>query len=125
MSPYIDGESQSPTDGKEEDIRQDEAELNHTYIMLVDMHPFDPEGCASDEEIEKRIKANPIPPIGSPYTSHLSASAVDLIKKLMEPDPNKRLTAAAMLEHPWVMGETVNKWKMVGSDAKVAKFKEM
>lgn len=95
------------------------------YIMLVGIHPFDPEGCATDEEIEKRIKANPKPPIGAPYTSHLSASAIDLIKKLMEPNPNKRLSAAAMLEHPWVKGVTANTWKMVGSDAKLAKFKEM
>ena len=95
------------------------------YIMLVGIHPFDPEGCASDEEIEERIKANPRPPIGAPYTSHLSPSAIDLIKKLMEPDPNKRLSAADMLEHSWVKGETANTWKMEGSDSKLAKFKEL
>ena len=94
------------------------------YIMLTGVHPFDPNGCLADSEIEKRILADPDPPIGE-FTSHLSDSAIDLIKQLMNPDPKKRLDAYGMLRHPWVRGETASTWKMEGSDKKLAKFKEL
>lgn len=71
------------------------------YIMLTGIHPFDPEGHASDKEIELRIKGDPTYPICASRVSHLSASAIDLIKKLLEPDPMKRLDAAGMFEHSW------------------------
>lgn len=75
------------------------------YIMLNGVHPFDLQGMSSDEEIEDRIKSDPRAPIHPRITGHLSASAIDLIKKLMEPDSSKRLSANGMLKHPWVRYE--------------------
>jgi len=93
------------------------------YIMLVGAHPFDLGGKSSDTEIEERIKTNPSPPIGGPYTSHLSPSAIDLIQKLMERDPSKRLTAYGMMQHPWIRGETASTSKITDSGKKLSRFK--
>lgn len=82
------------------------------YIMLTGAHPFDPEGCTADDEVERRIKANPRAPMAAMNEAHLSPAAIDLIKKLMEPDPSKRLDAAGMLEHSWVKEGTAEKSKM-------------
>lgn len=40
----------------------------------------------------------------------LSESCVDLMKKLMHPDPNKRMTGDDFRRHPWVQGLTAS-WK--------------
>ena len=95
------------------------------YIMLTGVHPFDVEGMSTDEEIEARIKSADSPPFDPEYTSHLSDSAIDLIKQLMEKDPKKRLTAYEMLQHPWVRGETATKEKMMDSDKKLSRFKDL
>eukprot|EP00581_Thalassiosira_minuscula_P011730 CAMPEP_0183719576 /NCGR_PEP_ID=MMETSP0737-20130205/12447_1 /TAXON_ID=385413 /ORGANISM="Thalassiosira miniscula, Strain CCMP1093" /LENGTH=826 /DNA_ID=CAMNT_0025949297 /DNA_START=208 /DNA_END=2688 /DNA_ORIENTATION=+ len=77
------------------------------YMMLVGRHPFDLDCDASDEEIGRRIKNQRTPPLEDcPFAGGLSPSAHDLIRKLMEPDPAKRMTAHDMLHHPWVTGET-------------------
>lgn len=79
------------------------------YMMLTCMHPFDEHGCSTDTDIEKRILSDPSPPLGPGYTDHLSESVVDLMRKLMHKDPNLRMTADEVLQHPWVRGETAAK----------------
>lgn len=74
------------------------------YMMLLGRHPFDLDCDASDEEIGVRIKEQQLPSFD--ITRHLSDSAMDLLSKLMDPDPAKRMTAHDMLHHPWVTGET-------------------
>ena len=97
------------------------------YIMLTGAHPFDLEGNASDELIVQRIqdKNHKLPIRNSVMTSHLSDSAIDLIEKLMNRDPNKRLTALEMLEHPWIRGETATSDIIAGSDQRLSKFRVM
>ena len=95
------------------------------YIMLTGVHPFDVEGVSTDDQIEKRIKNARSPPLDPKYTSHLSESAIDLIKRLMEVNPRKRMTAYEMLHHPWVLGETATTEKMEDSDKKLSRFKEL
>jgi CRP-like cAMP-binding protein len=86
------------------------------YMMLLGRHPFDQDCDASDEEIARRIKEQRQPPLHEcPYASNLSPSALDLIGKLMEPDPAKRMTAHDMLHHPWVTGETASEYVLEGS----------
>lgn len=94
------------------------------FIMLCGVHPFDLTGTSTDEEIEKRIIQDPSPPIGK-LTEHLSPSAIDLIKKLMAKDPKDRITAYDMFRHPWIRGETASKSKIIDSDKKLSKFKEL
>jgi CRP-like cAMP-binding protein len=73
-------------------------------MMLLGRHPFDLDCDATDEEIGVRIKEQQLPSFD--ITRHLSDSAMDLLSKLMDPDPQKRMTAHDMLHHPWVTGET-------------------
>jgi serine/threonine protein kinase len=95
------------------------------YIMLVGMHPFDPNGGASDDEIEEYVKdVKRMPSIrNSRYTRHLSPSAVELIEGLMNRDPKQRMTAEQMLEHPWVRGETATTDIIKGSAERLSKFR--
>eukprot|EP00540_Astrosyne_radiata_P009950 CAMPEP_0116868594 /NCGR_PEP_ID=MMETSP0418-20121206/27283_1 /TAXON_ID=1158023 /ORGANISM="Astrosyne radiata, Strain 13vi08-1A" /LENGTH=694 /DNA_ID=CAMNT_0004504581 /DNA_START=140 /DNA_END=2224 /DNA_ORIENTATION=- len=95
------------------------------YIMLTGVHPFDLSGTSSDEEIEERIVENPHPLFGQGLTDHLSASAVDVIERLMDPDPNERITAYQLLQHPWVRGETASIEKMEDSDKRLSRYKDL
>jgi len=94
------------------------------YIMLTGIHPFDLSGQASDQEVANQIVHGKPPPLhNSPITAHLSASAIDLIDRLMQRDPTKRLTADEMLEHPWTRGITANRDKMADSDKKLSMYR--
>ena len=48
------------------------------------------------------------------YTSSVSKEAKDLIEKMLAKNPADRITAAAMLEHPWL----VEKHAYSGNDLK-------
>ena len=97
------------------------------YIMLTGVHPYDMNGKATDEEIEKDVRDSmkklPIGP-KHPYTRHLSPSAQDLIRRLMERNPKERLSAFEMLHHPWVTGETASTNIMAGSDKRLNRFRK-
>jgi len=97
------------------------------HIMLVGCHPFDTTGDASDTQIANLVCSKQTPESlkeNSPTTSHLSRSAMDLIRRLLEWDPKKRITASEMLEHPWVLGETALKDKISGSNEKLKTFRK-
>lgn len=93
------------------------------YIMLTGIHPYDVAGDASDDEIERSILSKEPPLKDSPLTAHLSASAIDIIDKLMTKDPKKRITAFDMLDHPWVKGETASRDKIADSGKKLSKYR--
>ena len=95
------------------------------YIMLTGFHPFDFEGDSPDSVIVRRIIKNTHFPVGSEskFTSHLSKSACDLIRKLLAFDPRDRITALDMLDHPWVRGETAHTDKITDIDKKLSKFR--
>jgi hypothetical protein len=46
-----------------------------------------------------------------------------VISKLIEWNPNKRITASQMLNHPWVQGKTASQEKMEASDKKLSKYR--
>ena len=96
------------------------------YIMLCGVHPFDLEGNSSDEVIERRIETIRRPPLhGSPYTAHLSDSAIDLLSNLMAEDPKKRISANDMLEHSWVRGDTARTSAIAGSDKRLSNLNKI
>ena len=91
--------------------------------MLTGIHPFDPYGDATDEELDERVLSGKGPPLRkSRFTSHLSAHAVDLLEKLFERDPKRRMTAHQLLENEWVQGKTARQQKMANSDKKLRSF---
>jgi serine/threonine protein kinase len=94
------------------------------YIMLTGVHPFDLHGNASEAEIAYHITSRQKPPLkNSPITAHLSPDAIDVIEKLIDWNPSKRLTAYQLLENPWVRGETARKKKMADSDKKLSLYR--
>jgi len=97
------------------------------YIMLVGSHPFALKDAASDEEFERRIRtnANPPPIRNSSLTAHVSDSAKDLLERLMERDPVKRMKADEMLQHPWVQGKTATTDTIAGSDQRLSRIRAM
>ena len=95
------------------------------FIMLTGVHPFDLTGVATDAEIEKHIQTNPSPPITPALTSHLSPSAIDLIKKLFAKNPKDRLTASEMMTHPWIADDEATTEVIEKSDQRLSKFKDL
>jgi serine/threonine protein kinase len=93
------------------------------FIMLVGCHPFDPTSRASEDEIETLIRNGKGPPMN--MTMHLSPSARDFIKRLMDKDPNRRLTAISALEHPWIRGITPTVNVIKGSDTKLLMYQDL
>jgi len=71
------------------------------YTMLCGYHPFISDNMSELFSIIKRGRyAFP-----SEEWSDISDSAKDLIGKLLEMNPKKRLTATEALRHPWVAGK--------------------
>mmetsp|Transcript_12551 Transcript_12551/g.18831 ORF Transcript_12551/g.18831 Transcript_12551/m.18831 type:complete len:391 (+) Transcript_12551:85-1257(+) len=93
------------------------------FIMLAGVHPFDLDADASNHDFQRLLTnfllttqddtddssseeskaANDayFLPI-FPYLDHVSPCGIDLIRKLLEVEPTKRINAAEMLEHPWM-----------------------
>lgn len=95
------------------------------YIMLTGIHPFDPNCDQTDQQVAEAIKADPNPPLYDFYVGHLSDSVVSLMKSLMNPDVDKRITAYELLHHPWVRGETASTEKIEDSDKKLSQFQDL
>ncbi|KAL9691238.1 hypothetical protein QQ045_011657 [Rhodiola kirilowii] len=68
------------------------------YILLSGVPPFWGE---SDTAIFNEILKGELDFKSDPWPS-ISYSAIDLVRKMLTPDPKKRLTAAQVLEHPWI-----------------------
>jgi calcium/calmodulin-dependent protein kinase I len=70
------------------------------FIMLSGTPPFYHEDNFELFEIIKKGKFT----FDAPAWQHVSDEAKDLIKGLLVVDPNERLTAAQIGDHPWVSG---------------------
>ncbi|XP_052201199.1 calcium-dependent protein kinase 8-like [Diospyros lotus] len=83
------------------------------YILLCGVPPF---WAETEQGVAQAIIRSVIDFKRDPWPK-VSENAKDLVKKMLEPDPKKRLTAQQVLEHPWVqnakkapnvpLGETV------------------
>lgn len=67
------------------------------YILLVGGPPF---GGRNDAELFENIKSGRY---GYPKTSRISALAKDLVAKMLTVDPAFRISASAILNHPWLV----------------------
>uniref|UniRef100_A0A7N0ZVF8 non-specific serine/threonine protein kinase n=1 Tax=Kalanchoe fedtschenkoi TaxID=63787 RepID=A0A7N0ZVF8_KALFE len=68
------------------------------YILLSGVPPFWGE---SDAAIFNSILKGELDFESDPWPS-ISYSAIDLVRKMLTQDPKQRLTAAQVLEHPWI-----------------------
>ncbi|KAG9093987.1 hypothetical protein FRC06_011284 [Ceratobasidium sp. 370] len=69
-----------------------------TYVLLCGYSPF--RATTQPELIEETMRARI--EFHHSFWSHISQSAKDFIKYLLNPDPNARPTAAEALKHPWL-----------------------
>mmetsp|Transcript_31068 Transcript_31068/g.30521 ORF Transcript_31068/g.30521 Transcript_31068/m.30521 type:complete len:225 (+) Transcript_31068:343-1017(+) len=68
------------------------------YILLAGKPPFD---GGTDEETLKKITIGSYD-LNCKELKHVSKDGIDLMKKLMTYEPEKRLSAAEALTHPWI-----------------------
>jgi len=68
------------------------------YILISGIHPFQ---LDDEEEMLCNIENCHWGWVGDAWKS-ISKEAKDLVSRLLEPDPKKRLTAKQALEHPWL-----------------------
>ncbi|OQR91589.1 protein kinase [Achlya hypogyna] len=71
------------------------------FVLLAGYHPFDPTNDLSDRELRDRIVSGAYD-FDHPAWVTVSSDAKDLIRQLLQVDPSKRLTATAVLHHPWM-----------------------
>ncbi|KAF0721090.1 hypothetical protein AaE_010181 [Aphanomyces astaci] len=71
------------------------------YILLCGCHPFDTHNTLTDDEIGRRILKGSFNTKIRPW-KYLTRDAQDLLRRLLDADPQKRLTADQALAHPWL-----------------------
>ncbi|XP_010453327.1 PREDICTED: calcium-dependent protein kinase 7 [Camelina sativa] len=69
------------------------------YILLCGVPPF---WAETEQGVAQAIIRSVIDFKRDPWP-RVSDSAKDLVRKMLEPDPRKRLTAAQVLEHSWIL----------------------
>lgn len=71
------------------------------YIVLCGLHPFDPTDDASDEELQRRILKGDFDRESAGWAC-MSDSARGLVCRMLNVDPEQRISAAQVLEHEWL-----------------------
>jgi len=81
-----------------------------TYVLLTGCFPFWDKNNAVLYEKIRRAE------YGWPAGLEISESAKDLIRHLIEKNPEKRFAAEQALQHPWVSGQGVSNMKLLSSN---------
>ncbi|XP_035377583.1 serine/threonine-protein kinase DCLK2-like isoform X2 [Electrophorus electricus] len=76
-----------------------------TYILLCGFPPFRSERNQQEELFEQILLGRLEFP--SPYWDNISASAKDLIGKMLQVNVSTRYTAEEVLSHPWVLDDAI------------------
>lgn len=87
-------------------------------MVLTGSHPFDKLGDKSDNEIKQMLLevadrnkdggARLDEFVFDERVEGLSASCIELMRQLLHPDPQQRMTSEDFLRHPWVQGLTAS-----------------
>ena len=88
------------------------------FVLLCGCLPFDDDsqGAASDALLRARFVLK-----FPRWAKNLSASAKDLLSKLLDVTPGSRYTAEEALRHPWVTGETAPSDHVLESPGRIKK----
>eukprot|EP00164_Ancoracysta_twista_P005824 GFYU01008010.1.p1 GENE.GFYU01008010.1~~GFYU01008010.1.p1 ORF type:complete len:457 (+),score=114.99 GFYU01008010.1:383-1753(+) len=87
------------------------------YILLAGYQPFD---GRTDHDINEATKAGRYSFRSRPW-KQVSNDAKGLIKSLLQIDPEKRLTASQVLQHPWILGNAPDE-ELEGTMDEIVKF---
>ncbi|CAE7354395.1 fhkE [Symbiodinium sp. KB8] len=71
------------------------------FVVLSGYHPFDPDGVAPEEELQRNIKYGNVDFDDDVWTG-VSGAAQDLIRRLLVVDPRRRYDTGDILAHPWI-----------------------
>lgn len=72
------------------------------YVVLSGLYPFDPDNeLNTDSELAKAIVTGELD-FSAPCWNEVSDSAKDLITRMLEKDPEARITSEEILKHDWV-----------------------
>ena len=94
------------------------------FILLAGYHPFDPGGNADDNLLEKRVRLMDWGFKG-PEWKHVSRDAKNLIRKLLDIDPQKRASIHDVLNSKWVSGGAASAAPLAeGTVTKLREFNE-
>ena len=88
------------------------------YVILSGYSPF---GSENIEVLKLNIKKGKFSLEGRIWME-VSPAAKDLIQKLLEVNPKKRLSAADALKHPWVHNSNINNTEALSSLLRVKEF---
>ena len=72
------------------------------YMILCEAHPFDPTGESTDEETMRRVVAGSVEYTDNARWRALSEGARELVKGLLDPNPETRYSAADVMGHSWI-----------------------
>lgn len=85
------------------------------YVLLSGAPPF---YALEKAELYEKIKYEPLKFTGSCWTK-ISNEAQNLVKNLLEKDPSKRLSAAGILNAPWITAFTKERYSMQDFDKEI------
>lgn len=71
------------------------------YLLLCGRHPF---SANTETDRDRQILCGRARPMEGPRWERVSAEAKALVTALLETEPEKRLSAEAVLQHPWFEG---------------------
>ena len=71
------------------------------YIMLTGFPPYD-QASRADRRFELIVSGRLMEQLEN-WDIHLSREAGDLLQRMLQLDPSRRLTLAQVLTHPWVV----------------------
>ena len=93
------------------------------FILLSGYHPFDPYGDASDATLRHSICATCIS-FDDPVWENVSSHGKRFLRRLLQPEPTKRLTVEQMLQDPWLRSGGASDAKVLQSDDRLRAFRQ-
>jgi len=88
------------------------------YIMLCGFPPFHDEDTDKLYEIIKKGKVE----FPSPFWDDISDFAKDLLVRMFNPDPKKRLKGEEIMKHPWMIGDVTPRKNLPHVSGKIKEY---
>lgn len=98
------------------------------YVLLSGKSPFEREDDPQNPKenrlaLLRRIVRGDYIPFESEYWEGISSDAIDLIMKMLRPDPEERICTTEILQHPWIQSHhSRSQSSVVSQDATEAVF---
>jgi calcium/calmodulin-dependent protein kinase I len=88
------------------------------YTMLCGYPPFYDE---DNDKLFEMIQKGKVE-FAKEYWDEVSDMAKDVIVRLLQPDPNKRISCEELLKHPWIIGDVTPRKQLLSTTRKIKEF---